>query len=359
MNSCVLGFNGERLDPVSGTTHLGNGYRAYNPVLMRFDCPDSWSPFGEGGINPYVYCAGDPVNHADPSGHHSFWGWLSIGVGVVLGVLLTPVSGGSSLAVALSAVSVSTAVLSTGLAVAQHFVEESNPKAAAALGWAALGTGIVSGLSSAALTRVAPGVKSLVSLLEGSSNRPIGGLMISGGNVSEGTGSVNWTERIHLKANTTLYQAPAKPSRVWFLNQLEDATRYEIINSVDTDMRLKPMGLYIFVNRVDEPDVVRLARFGRVSGHTSLTQAVGTNAYQPKDVFFAGEIKFDMGGKLNSWSGASGHYMGNIETSSGKFIPRDLPENLHITNLSDRVKKMLPSDKYSLSNVEGRYLEII
>uniref|UniRef100_UPI000AE9CDA7 RHS repeat-associated core domain-containing protein n=1 Tax=Enterobacter bugandensis TaxID=881260 RepID=UPI000AE9CDA7 len=147
--------------------HLGNGYRAYNPVLMRFTCPDCMSPFGEGGINPYAYCTGDPVNHADPTGHHSFWGWLGIVAGVTLGALLTPVSGGSSLAVALSVVSVSTAVASTGLAVAQQFVEESDPKTAAALGWAALGTGIISGLSSAALSRVAPGAKSLASLLKG------------------------------------------------------------------------------------------------------------------------------------------------------------------------------------------------
>ncbi len=26
--------------------HLGNGYRAYNPALQRFTCPDSLSPFG-------------------------------------------------------------------------------------------------------------------------------------------------------------------------------------------------------------------------------------------------------------------------------------------------------------------------
>ncbi|MCX7077853.1 MAG: RHS repeat-associated core domain-containing protein, partial [Pseudomonas sp.] len=47
----LLGFNGERQDPVTGHYHLGNGYRAFNPVLMRFNCPDSWSPFGEGGLN--------------------------------------------------------------------------------------------------------------------------------------------------------------------------------------------------------------------------------------------------------------------------------------------------------------------
>ena len=54
----VLGFNGERADPVTGHYLLGNGYRAFNPVLMRFNSPDSWSPFGRGGINSYGYCGG-------------------------------------------------------------------------------------------------------------------------------------------------------------------------------------------------------------------------------------------------------------------------------------------------------------
>lgn len=62
MINCVLSFNGQRLDPIADTTHLGNGYRAYNPKLMPLNCPDSMSPFGAGGINPYVYCSGDPVN---------------------------------------------------------------------------------------------------------------------------------------------------------------------------------------------------------------------------------------------------------------------------------------------------------
>ena len=77
------GFNGEQPDPVTGHYLLGNGYRAFNPVLMRFNSPDSLSPFGEGGMNAYAYCAGDPVNRVDPTGH--MWGWLkslfrSIGV---------------------------------------------------------------------------------------------------------------------------------------------------------------------------------------------------------------------------------------------------------------------------------------
>jgi RHS repeat-associated protein len=65
----LLGFNGERPDPVTGCYLLGNGYRAFNPVLMRFNSPDSWSPFGDGGVNAYAYCVGNPVNSQDPTGH--------------------------------------------------------------------------------------------------------------------------------------------------------------------------------------------------------------------------------------------------------------------------------------------------
>jgi RHS repeat-associated protein len=64
----LLGFNGERRDPVTGHYLLGNGYRAFNPVLMRFNSPDSLSPFGKGGVNAYAYCLGDPVNRVDPMG---------------------------------------------------------------------------------------------------------------------------------------------------------------------------------------------------------------------------------------------------------------------------------------------------
>jgi RHS repeat-associated protein len=64
----LLGFNGERPDPVTGHYLLGKGYRAFNPVLMRFNSSDSVSPFGKGGLNSYAYCLGDPINQSDPSG---------------------------------------------------------------------------------------------------------------------------------------------------------------------------------------------------------------------------------------------------------------------------------------------------
>ncbi|EST17767.1 RHS repeat-associated core domain protein [Pseudomonas putida S610] len=63
------GFKGERLDAVTRGYFLGNGYRLHMPTLMRFNAPDSLSPFNEGGLNAYAYCGGDPINHEDPSGH--------------------------------------------------------------------------------------------------------------------------------------------------------------------------------------------------------------------------------------------------------------------------------------------------
>ncbi|WP_434555304.1 RHS repeat-associated core domain-containing protein [Pseudomonas putida] len=65
----LLGFNAEPIDTSTGYYPLGNGYRLYSPVIMRFVAPDSWSPFGKGGVNTYGYCAGDPINNLDPDGH--------------------------------------------------------------------------------------------------------------------------------------------------------------------------------------------------------------------------------------------------------------------------------------------------
>ena len=73
-----LGFNGQLREARIGWYMLGNGYRAYNPRLMRFHSPDSWSPFGRGGLNSYMYCVGDPVNRVDPTGHAPLFPWLPL-----------------------------------------------------------------------------------------------------------------------------------------------------------------------------------------------------------------------------------------------------------------------------------------
>ena len=66
-----LAFNGELLDTPTGCYLLGNGYRLFSTTLKRFHSPDNFSPFEKGGLNAYAYCAGDPVNRIDPTGHFS------------------------------------------------------------------------------------------------------------------------------------------------------------------------------------------------------------------------------------------------------------------------------------------------
>lgn len=70
-STSVLGYNGVLHEPAGSWQILGNGYRVYNPVLMRFHSPDDMSPFGKGGLNAYGYCQLDPINQVDPSGHWS------------------------------------------------------------------------------------------------------------------------------------------------------------------------------------------------------------------------------------------------------------------------------------------------
>ena len=98
-----LGFNGEWLDPVLEGYHLGQGYRVYQPKLMRFNAPDSLAPFSEGVHNAYVYCHNDPINFTDPSGHLNIskilFGAFGIIAGIV-GIALAAPTGGSSLVLA-------------------------------------------------------------------------------------------------------------------------------------------------------------------------------------------------------------------------------------------------------------------
>lgn len=149
------GFDAERQDPATGMIHLGNGYRAYDPVLMRFTTPDSWSPFGPGGINRYAYCAGDPINLADPTGHLSVSAWIGIGLGI-LGIIATVVTFGMAAAPVIAAEGVIAGISAgasavgviggLGLAaditgIVSGALEEAAPQASAILGWVSMGLG--------------------------------------------------------------------------------------------------------------------------------------------------------------------------------------------------------------------------
>ena len=91
-NISSLGFNGEYLDDTLDSYHLGNGYRAYNPTTMQFSAPDDMSPFGHGGINPYVYVSCDPINNTDPTGH--FLGFAGVVLSMLMPINLPPQGGG-------------------------------------------------------------------------------------------------------------------------------------------------------------------------------------------------------------------------------------------------------------------------
>ncbi|MFJ4375670.1 RHS repeat-associated core domain-containing protein [Pseudomonas japonica] len=80
--SGMLGFNGEY--PERTGIYLPGSYRAYSPALRRFYQADNLSPFAAGGLNPYAWCLGDPVNLVDSDGHVA-WGAVAI-VSAVLGM---------------------------------------------------------------------------------------------------------------------------------------------------------------------------------------------------------------------------------------------------------------------------------
>ncbi|PQQ26017.1 hypothetical protein C6H64_18740 [Photorhabdus luminescens] len=198
--SSLPGLNGAQIDPVTGWYFLGNGYRVFNPVLMRFHSPDSWSPFGRGGVNPYTYCQGDPINRIDLNGHLSAGGILGIVLGAI-GIIVGIVSLGAGAAIsagliaaggALGAIaSTSTlAVTATviGLAadsigIASAALSEKDPKTAGILNWISAGLGVLSfGIS--AITFTSSLVKSARSGSQAVSTGVIGSVPIEFGEIA-------------------------------------------------------------------------------------------------------------------------------------------------------------------------------
>lgn len=168
----LLGFNGEYRDSDTDQYPLGQGYRWYAPASLQFHAQDSLSPFGVGGPQAYGYCAGDPVNTQDPSGHIGSGavsrrlratygdglppplglGQLGALISTVIwggvGVLTAVVSGGTSLL--LTGVLTGLAIVSAGTAIAAVTVLDTHPQLAQILGWVSLGAAVLGGVAALA-----------------------------------------------------------------------------------------------------------------------------------------------------------------------------------------------------------------
>jgi len=343
------GFNGERADPISGSYHLGNGYRAYNPTLMRFTCPDSLSPFGAGGINPYAYCLGDPVNRIDPTGHISWQGILGIVTGI-LGIGLSLFTAGASIAAAggigAALGSASKIALLVGVAgvaaditgIVSGVLEDVNPQASSVLGWVTMATGIAGFAGGSAL--LPGGVKAA---REASRARRRGNQITGRATyISDSPDQQNrigqlyrdlshWQD-IHMVKGADLQKRIGRTEVFEVTLSTELATRQYLLRNIGNNSVSIPDGGYIFVNPSDAPGQIFAMRYSdnnhiRYVGHTSLTQKNG----QALPVRYAGSLEFEQG-KLVSWDNASGHYR-----PSG---------SLHYDNLIPWTRRLLPQNKF-------------
>jgi len=183
-------YNGELLDNPSGCYLLGAGHhRPYSPTLQYFLAPDALSPFGEGGTNAYAYCAGDPINRIDPTGH--FWKWIVAGLSLVVavasaGVLAAPLIAGSATLTASALVGATLSTAGAAFEAGSLIAEVADSKAAAAiLGVAGLMTSIVGiGTALPSIAKAATGAirKTVKVLGKGARSRTLsGGSNPSGG----------------------------------------------------------------------------------------------------------------------------------------------------------------------------------
>ncbi len=103
------------------------------------------SPFGKGGMNAYAYCAGDPVNRSDPTGHEVDGGqvlsfvWIGLGLfGAFVGVktavpaIKAIAKGGEPLSTKLIAASAVDQLVASTLFTASRVINAVDPDAPAA-----------------------------------------------------------------------------------------------------------------------------------------------------------------------------------------------------------------------------------
>ncbi|EBZ0493816.1 hypothetical protein D6445_24330, partial [Salmonella enterica subsp. enterica serovar Infantis] len=230
----------------------------------------------------------------------------------------------------------------TGIASAS--LAGSNPQLAAKLGWASMGLGLAGGLDGTIElgSRVRHGIRNLSERIgriknTGLSGRgaPAAARRMASVDPALNTLLENNRRRVPIKSHFHRYQSPAQDSLMSSLElSTEESGLYSMRNLVTGDVST-PDGTYLFVNRVDEPGIVRMAAPETIDGHTSMTQLadfVAQGRYQPVDVYYAGEIIFDHG-KLIQWTNGSGHYRP--------------PEELSYCNPIPWVRRLLPVSKFT------------
>ncbi|MGE8357249.1 MAG: RHS repeat-associated core domain-containing protein, partial [Microvirgula sp.] len=145
----TIGMHGEHIDWIGELTqlyNLGSGVRAYDPTIQRFLSMDPYSPFSVGGINPYGFCNGDPVNHSDPSGYavidQLLFGlalFMCLSSLLTFGLLAAGMLGMfAPVALGIAALSATSGV--TG--VASYGLQDSDPEASRILGYVSIATGL-------------------------------------------------------------------------------------------------------------------------------------------------------------------------------------------------------------------------
>lgn len=145
-----LGFAGQWQELGGGLYLPGNGYRGYSPVLGRFLQPDGDSPFLQGGVHAYAYCAADPINRADYNGR-SFTPLViaSLVSGVAASALHVANLGSKSAKATPAAMTtgIRLALLASLASVVSSVLAGTQPDdrhTQAVLGWASIGLGVVS-----------------------------------------------------------------------------------------------------------------------------------------------------------------------------------------------------------------------
>jgi RHS repeat-associated protein len=175
-----FGFDGQRTDSQSGLQFLGDGYRAYNPLLRHFMSYDSMSPFSKGGINGYSFGNNNPIMFGDPSGHMSVGGWVGMIFGFIAGIAVTVLTAGAGaaavgvlgIAEGTTVATLTSAAVNIGLTAAAGAAlgaagqvvnnaidgKSAGMNVAEAAGWGALG-GVIGGFSGEAVSGVSSFMK--------------------------------------------------------------------------------------------------------------------------------------------------------------------------------------------------------